>query len=53
MIDLGWPWWVSLIIALSVAAVCAAALTKTRRGIARGVLGLILVQGVALGVLSP
>ena len=53
MIDLGWPWWVSLLIALSVAALCAAALTRTRYGIARGVLGLIVVQGVTLGILSP
>jgi allene oxide cyclase len=53
MIDLGWPWWVSSIVALAIAAFCATALTRTRSGVARGVLGLVVVQGLALGILSP
>src|SRR2546427_2773251 len=53
MVDLGWPWWVGLIIAFSAATACALALVKTRHGVARGVVGLVVVQGVALGVLSP
>jgi hypothetical protein len=53
MVDLGWPWWVSLIIALSAAGLCAIALVRIRHSVVRGALGLVVVQGVVLAVLSP
>jgi hypothetical protein len=52
-IDLGWPWWVTTIIAVAVAAAAVVAFFVTRHPMARGVLATLAVQGVVLAAVAP
>ena len=52
-IDLGWPWWVTTIIAVAVAAAAVVAFFVTRHPVARGVLATLAVQGAVLAALAP
>jgi hypothetical protein len=52
-IDLGWPWWVTTIIAVAVAAAAVGGFILTRHPVARGVLATLAVQGVVLAALAP
>lgn len=52
-VDLGWPWWVTSIIALGVAAAAVVAFFVTRHPVARGVLAVLAVQGVVLAAVAP
>jgi hypothetical protein len=53
MVDLGWPWWVTTVVAAVVATACVLALTRTRDRLVRGALATLAVQGVALAVAAP
>jgi len=52
-VDLGWPWWVTTIIAVAVAAAAVVAFLVTRHPVARGVLATLAVQGVVLAAVAP
>ena len=52
-VDLGWPWWVTTIIAVAVAAAAVVAFFVTRHPVARGVLATLAVQGVVLAAVAP
>jgi tellurite resistance protein len=53
MVDLGWPWWVTTLIAAGVALVAAWAFVRTRRTTVRAVAALILLEAVGIGVVAP
>jgi hypothetical protein len=53
MVDLGWPWWVTMLIAASVALVAALAFLTTRRATIRGVSALALLEAIAIAVIAP
>lgn len=52
-VDLGWPWWVTTIIAVAVAVASALGFFVTRHPLARGVLATLAVQGVVLAAVAP
>jgi hypothetical protein len=52
-VDLGWPWWVTTIIAAAVAVAAGLAFVVTRHPLARGVLATLAVQGVVLAAVAP
>ena len=52
-VDLGWPWWVTTIIAVAVVAAAVVAFFVTRDPVARGVLATLAVQGVVLAAVAP
>jgi hypothetical protein len=52
-IDLGWPWWVTTIIAGSVAVTAGIAFFMARHPLARGVLATLAVQGVVVAAIAP
>jgi hypothetical protein len=52
-VDLGWPWWVTTIIAASVAVAAGVAYFVTRHPLARGVLAILAVEGVLLAAIAP
>jgi len=52
-VDLGWPWWVTTIIAVAVAIAAGVACFLTLRPLARGVLATLAVQGVVLAMVAP
>lgn len=52
-VDLGWPWWVTTIIAVAVAVASALGFFVTRHPLARGVLAALAVQGVVLAAVAP
>jgi hypothetical protein len=51
--DLGWPWWLTTIIAVAVALAAGLAFFLTRHPIGRGVLATLSVQGVVLAAVAP
>jgi hypothetical protein len=53
MVDLGWPWWVTTLIAAGVALVAAWAFVRTRRTTIRAVAALILLEAIGIGVVAP
>jgi len=53
MVDVGWPWWVSTLIASAVAIVAAAVVLAARRGLVRGIAGVLAVEGVAMAIAAP
>ena len=53
MVDLGWSWWVSTIIAASVAVACSAGFAFARSPLARGVLATLAIEGLVLAVIAP
>lgn len=53
MVDLGWPWWVTSLIALSVTAVCAGVFATSRAVAIRAVVATLAVQGVVLAIVAP
>jgi hypothetical protein len=54
MVDLGWwPWWGTTLVALGVAAFAGSGAALTRRGVARGVLATLAVEGVVLAAVAP
>ena len=52
-VDLGWPWWVTTIIAAAVAVAAVVAFFVTRHPLARGVVATLAVQGVVLAAVAP
>lgn len=52
-VDLGWPWWVTTIIAVVVAVTALLGFFVTRHSLARGVLATLAVQGVVLAAVAP
>jgi len=53
MVDLGWPWWVTTLIAAGVALLAALAFVRTRRTTIRAVAALVLLEAIAIGVVAP
>ncbi len=53
MIDLGWTWWVSTLIAAGVAVAAGTTVLLTKRTDVRAAAALLAVEAVALGVASP
>ena len=53
MVDLGWSWWVSTIIAASVAVACSAGFAFARSPLARGVLATLAIEGLVLAAIAP
>lgn len=53
MVDLGWPWWVTTLIAAGVALLAALAFARTRRTSIRAVAALVLIEAVAIAVIAP
>jgi hypothetical protein len=53
MVDLGWSWWVTTLIAASVALLAALAFVRTRRATVRAVAALILLEAIAVGIVAP
>jgi quercetin dioxygenase-like cupin family protein len=53
MVDLGWPWWVTSLIAAGVVATGLIAFAVSRRPAVRGIAALLIVQGVAIAIVAP
>ncbi len=53
MVDLGWPWWVTTLIAAGIALVAALAFLRTRRTTIRAVSALALLEAIAVAVIAP
>jgi hypothetical protein len=53
MVDLGWPWWVTSLIAAGVVATALIAFAVSRRPAVRGIAALLIVQGVAIAIVAP
>lgn len=53
MVDLGWPWWVTTLIAAGVALLAALAFARTRRTTVRAVAALVVLEAVAIAVIAP
>jgi quercetin dioxygenase-like cupin family protein len=53
MVDLGWPWWVTSLIAAGVVAAALIAFAVSRRSAVRGIAALLVVQGVAIAIVAP
>ena len=53
MVDLGWSWWVTTLIAAGVALLAALAFIRTRRATVRAVAALILLEAIAIGIVAP
>ena len=53
MVDLGWSWWVTTLIAAGVALLAALAFVRTRRATVRAVAALILLEAIAIGIVAP
>jgi len=53
MVDLGWRWWVTTLIAGGVALLAALAFVRTRRATIRAVATLVLLEAIAIGVVAP
>jgi hypothetical protein len=52
-VDLGWPWWVTTIIAVAVALAAGIAFFVTGDPLAHGVLATLAVQGALLAAVAP
>ena len=53
MVDLGWPWWVTTLIAAGVALLAAMAFARSRRTTIRAVTALVLLEAIAIAVIAP
>jgi hypothetical protein len=53
MVDLGWPWWVTSLIAAGVVAAALIAFAVSRRPAVRGIAAVLIVQGVASALVAP
>jgi quercetin dioxygenase-like cupin family protein len=53
MVDLGWPWWVTSLIAAGVVAAGLIAFGVSRSPAVRGIAALLIVQGVAIAIVAP
>lgn len=53
MVDLGWPWWVTTLIAAGVALLAAWAFARTRRTTIRAVAAIVLLEAIAIAVIAP
>jgi hypothetical protein len=53
MVDLGWPWWVTTLIAAGVALLAALAFARTRGTTIRAVAALVVLEAVAIAVIAP
>lgn len=53
MVDLGWPWWVTTLIAVGVALLAALAFVRTHRTTIRALAALVLIEAVAIAVIAP
>jgi len=53
MVDLGWPWWVTTLIALSVSTACTVVFVMSRDVAVRAVVATLAVQGIVLAVVAP
>ena len=53
MVDLGWPWWVTTLIAAGVGLLAAMALVRSRRTTIRAGATLVLVEAIAIAVIAP
>jgi len=53
MVDLGWPWWVTTLIAAGVGLVAALAFVRIRRTTIRTVAALVLVEAIGIAVVAP
>lgn len=53
MVDLGWPWWVTTLIALSISAACAVVFVTSRSLAVRAVVATLAVQGIVLAAVAP
>jgi hypothetical protein len=53
MVDLGWPWWVTTLIAAGVALIAALAFLRMRRTTIRAVSALVLLEAIAVAVIAP
>ncbi|MEP7225019.1 MAG: hypothetical protein ABI783_08680 [Actinomycetota bacterium] len=52
-VDLGWPWWVTTIIAVAVALAAAIAFFLTGHPVGRGILATLAVQAVVIAGVAP
>jgi hypothetical protein len=53
MVDLGWSWWVTTLIAACVALLAALAFVRTRRATIRTVAAVVLFEAIAIGIVAP
>jgi hypothetical protein len=53
MVDLGWPWWVTTLIAASVAILAGWIFIRTGQTALRALVGLVLLEAVAIAVVAP
>jgi hypothetical protein len=53
MVDLGWPWWVTSLVAVGVVVVAGAAVFASHNTAVRGVAAVLAVQGVAIAIVAP
>jgi hypothetical protein len=53
MVDLGWSWWVTTLIAACVALLAALAFVRTRRATIRAVAALVLLEAIAIVIVAP
>src|SRR5439155_995255 len=53
MVDVGWSWWVTALIADGVALLAALASIRTHRATVRAVAALILLDAIAIGIGAP
>ena len=53
MVDLGWPWWVTTLIAAGIALLAAWAFVRTRRTPIRAVAAVIFFEAIAAGAVAP
>ena len=53
MVDLGWPWWVTTLIAAGVVVAASIAFALSRNPVVRGIAALLFVQGVAIAIVAP
>jgi mannose-6-phosphate isomerase-like protein (cupin superfamily) len=53
MVDLGWPWWVTTLIAAGVVVAASIAFALSRNPAVRGIAALLFVQGVVIAIVAP
>jgi quercetin dioxygenase-like cupin family protein len=53
MVDLGWPWWVTSLIAIGVTAATGAAVLIARKPAVRAIAAVLALQGVAIAIAAP
>lgn len=53
MVDLGWPWWVTTLIAAGVALLAGLAFVRASRATIRTVAAIVLLEAIAIAVIAP